>query len=290
MRRVPPIMFAAVVLSIPVTIFAQARLPKNIPLHHFQLSCNTCHTSNPTGRISGNKNNTNVGDIKGDINKLCTSSGCHDFEPSLNHPVGIKPNGTVPRYMPLDDHSRITCLTCHNESKFSGISNYLNDGRERFLHRPEGIQFCGSCHMEMDGTLQEQSHWQFSTRAHLGLINSRSSISESYNQTISGLDIESRTCLSCHDEVSVMIPADGETPQQRELRWRSMSDHPIGISYDNVALRRPGHYRYPLLDRQIRLSNGRVGCGSCHSLYSQMRKNLVIRNQRSALCLKCHNK
>jgi len=277
-------------LFIPGTLFAQARLLKNIPLHHFQLSCTTCHVPKSINRISENQDNTDVGELKDDINKLCAFSGCHDFEPSLNHPVGVRPNGTLPENMPLDGHSRITCLTCHYQPKSSGVSNYPDGSRERFLHRPEGMQFCGSCHMQMTGTLQKRSHWQFSTRAHLGSINSRSSISESHNQAIGGLDIESRTCLGCHDEVSVTIPADSETPQQRKLRWRTMSDYPIGMSYDNVASRRPGHYRYPLLDRQIRLSNGRVGCGSCHSLYSQMRKHLVMRNQRSAICLKCHNK
>ncbi|MHC4411363.1 MAG: hypothetical protein ACYSW6_00035 [Planctomycetota bacterium] len=254
MKKTAPIMLAAVILFIPVSLFAQTKLPKNITLHHFQLSCNTCHASNPTDRISDNKNNTNVGVLKGDINKLCTSSGCHDFEPSLNHPVGIKPKGTIPKDMPLDDHSRITCLTCHDDSKSSGTLNYFNDSRERLLYRPEGIQFCGSCHTEMGDTRRGQAHWQFTTRAHLGSINLQSTTFDDYTQTIDGIDLESRTCLSCHDDVSVNIPPRNETRRQRALRWRDMSDHPIGMNYDDIVSHQPGDYK-PLFDQEIRLFN-----------------------------------
>jgi predicted CXXCH cytochrome family protein len=41
---------------------------------------------------------------------------------------------------------------------------------------------------------------------------------------------------------------------------------------------------------QIRLFDGRLGCGSCHSLYSQQQKKLVMSNQNGKLCIKCHNK
>lgn len=297
MNKDAPIIFVVMILFVPVCVFAQAGTRRDIPLHHFQLSCGTCHTSGSSSRISGSRDNpNNVGEVKGDINRLCTSSGCHNYEPSLNHPVGIRANVTIPKDMPLDSYSRITCLTCHAQpkselpSEASFASDYSDDGQELFLRRPEGIQFCGSCHMRMGGTLQKQSHWQFSTRAHLGSINPQSSNSGIYNQSIGGLDTESRICMGCHDDVSVTIPSDNETPRQRKLRWARMSDHPIGMNYDNIALRRPRDYRYPLFDQQIRLFNGRVGCGSCHSLYSQIKKNLTIRNRNSVLCLKCHNK
>jgi predicted CXXCH cytochrome family protein len=289
MKRATPVMFASVILFIPMILFAQTGLQENIPLHHFQLSCNTCHVSNSIDRISNNEDNTNVGNVKGDINKLCTSSGCHDFEPSLNHPVGIKPKDTIPKDMPLDDYSRITCLTCHDDSESSDTLNYFNDSRERLLSRPEGIQFCASCHTEMGGTKQEQSHWQFTTRAHLGSINLQSTIFDDYAQIIDGIDLESRTCLSCHDDVLVNIPPRNETRRQRALRWRDISDHPIGMNYNNIVSRQPGDYK-PLFDQEIRLFNGKVGCGSCHNFYSQPKKNPVMRNQISALCLKCHNR
>ena len=126
-------------------------------------------------------------------------------EPSLNHPVSIRPKDTIPKNMPLDDHSRLTCLTCHDDSESSGTLNYFSDSQERLLFQPEGIQFCASCNTEMCGTKWEQSHWQFSTRAHLSSINLRSATFDDHTQTVDGIDLESRTCLSCHDGVSVNI-------------------------------------------------------------------------------------
>ena len=287
MHRSVPIIFVAVVLLVPAIASAQTRSRQDVPLHHFQLACNTCHAPQSTDNIS---DDTTIGKIEGDINKLCASSGCHDFEPSLNHPVGISPNGMVPEDMPLDSHSRITCLTCHDQPKSSDTSEYLDDSRERSLRLPQETQFCGSCHMETSGTLREQSHWQFSTRAHLGSINGRSSSIGSSTQNFGRIDIESRTCLSCHDDVVVTVPGDFETVRQRKSRWSKMADHPIGMSYDRAASQRPGHYRYPLFDEQIRLFDGKVGCGSCHNPYSQKENILSVSNERSTLCLSCHDK
>lgn len=263
---------------------------KGTPLHHFQLSCHSCHEPASTNLDLEHQETNTIGQLRGNINQLCTSSGCHNYDAMLNHPVGIRPRGVIPTDMPLDSHLRITCLTCHDKTNSSEDTIHNSDHQSRLLYRPAGMQFCNKCHAKMGGTLLQQSHWRFSTRAHLSPINSQSPILRDYTQAIGGIDTESRTCLSCHDEVSVTIPADHETPQQRKLRWRNMSDHPIGMSYDRAALRRPGHYRYPLLDRQIRLFNDRVGCGSCHSPYVQTKNNLVAPQERGVMCRRCHIK
>jgi len=44
-----------------------------------------------------------------------------------------------------------------------------------------------------------------------------------------------------------------------------------------------------LLDDRIRLPGGEVSCRSCHSLYSPHEGHLVIPNDRSRLCLSCHD-
>lgn len=72
-------------------------------------------------------------------------------------------------------------------------------------------------------------------------------------------------------------------------RRRKMRDHPIGMDYSRVALQKASRYRYPLMNHRIRLFDGRVGCGSCHSLYSNERKFLVQHNYRGALCRECHD-
>lgn len=206
----------------------------------------------------------------------------------LSHPVGVRPRAEIAADIPLDNNSRITCLTCHDDSQSSDDLGYPDSSEDRLLRRPAGVQFCSTCHTQMGGTVLEQSHWWFSTRAHLGSKNLQSTPPEELRGDI---DAESRICLSCHEDISVVIPPYDETVRQKKLRWKNMSDHPIGMDYGHIALRKPGSYKFPLFDDEgIRLFNGRVGCGSCHSLYSQMRKNLVARYERGILCKKCHNK
>ena len=289
MSRVGRIIFATAVLSVPVTLFARAQLTGGIPLHHFQLSCDTCHTSDPAPGISNNEADAGIYSIKGDINKLCTSSGCHDFEPSLNHPVGIRPKAKIPEGMPLDMNSRITCLTCHDGSEPAGATQHPDRGQERFLTRPEGREFCGSCHRQMLGNVKQRSHWQFSTRAHLGSINTQLPDYETEGTGFDELDAESRTCLSCHDDVSAFIPPNYETRRQKAIRWADMSDHPIGMNYDNVVSRRPNDYK-PLFDEGIRLFDGKLGCGSCHSLYAKDKNHPEQNINTAAFCRKCHNR
>jgi hypothetical protein len=146
--------------------------------------------------------------------------------------------------------------------------------------------------MEMGDTLLQQAHWQFSTRAHLGSINPQLPFSVGDpDPFFGGLDAESRTCLSCHEGVYITIPTDHETLEQKARRWQNMSDHPIGMDYQQVAMRKTRNYNFPLADgRKIRLFDGQVGCGSCHSLYAKTRNHLVMPQEKGVLCRNCHNK
>jgi predicted CXXCH cytochrome family protein len=69
---------------------------------------------------------------------------------------------------------------------------------------------------------------------------------------------------------------------------RMTSRHPIGAEQHP---RGPGdNLVHPnSLDPRIRLFDGRVGCGSCHSPYAREHALLVMSNDRSALCLSCHS-
>ena len=180
--------------------------------------------------------------------------------------------------MPLDQDSRITCLTCHTASISSQI--------DKMLYVPNEAGFCAKCHLKMGGTSMEQSHWQFSAYAHLGPINSkRQHLSNS--EILGFIDKESHSCLSCHDNISVTTE---QISLSKSARREDISDHPIGMSYQEIAMRKVSQY-FPLTGvPQIRLFDGRLGCGSCHSLYSPQRKKLVISNERDRLCVKCHNK
>ncbi|MCL4537222.1 MAG: cytochrome c3 family protein, partial [Nitrospirae bacterium] len=63
--------------------------------------------------------------------------------------------------------------------------------------------------------------------------------------------------------------------------------HPIGTDY--MKAYRKGRLKHPSsINPAIRLFNGRLGCGSCHNMYSREKKHLVTSNKGSALCLSCH--
>ncbi|MFC1761380.1 hypothetical protein ACFL6U_04805 [Planctomycetota bacterium] len=281
------------VAGIP-SVSAQIPLPQNraIPLHHFDLACNTCHENSSRSETYNDRNPNDTWEIAGDISSTCSQPGCHTVEGELNHPLGVSANIHTPAEMPLDDQGRITCLTCHLESSTTASTDNLDDQANLRLYRPEGIEFCASCHMDMGTSIKEQSHWRFSARAHLlPLSDQFSHTSDRLSVSVSSIDQESRTCMSCHENVAVSTPySRGMSNQSRAFGGASMANHPIGMSYTEAALNRRGGYYYPIMDQRIRLFDGQVGCGSCHSLYSRKKNLLVMSNHRSVLCLTCHNK
>jgi predicted CXXCH cytochrome family protein len=279
-------LFAVAVLFLLIPTGAVSATQSKTPtaLHHFQLPCQTCHSPGESG--SDYPDSTNV---SGDINQLCTSGPCHDYNPVMNHPVGVTIDQSVSGDMPLDSAGRITCLTCHKKPPSSGNSINTDVSQDFTLYIPEGVQFCVSCHTKMKTSLSRQSHWRSSMSVHLSPIN-LSQLSTPARQRIGSIDTESYMCLSCHDEMMVMIPLERETRQQKVTRWRNMRDHPIGMDYSRVALLKSRQYRYPLLNDRIRLFDGKMGCGSCHNLYSNERKFLVQENSSSALCRQCHDR
>ena len=269
---------------------------KTIALHHFDLPCATCHEPGYNANMTDhelNQTNTKPGPLTSDINRTCTTT-CHDYEQALNHPVGITYTKTVSPDMPLDRNSRITCLTCHSQPTGSTTSQNNNIQQEPFLHTPKDTQLCASCHGEMRGNMKQRSHWQFSSRAHLADINPASTDTKEENFSINHGDIdrESNTCLGCHQDKTVTIIPSHETIAQKKARWREMKDHPIGMEYQQVATQKKTKYpfQYPIANTKIRLFDGRVGCGSCHSLYSKNENNIVQNNGYNALCRDCHNK
>lgn len=281
------IVFLAGIVLVPPSILAESQSQEQTPLHHFQLPCGNCHLPEPPDSTDELKKRASAWSVNGDINRLCSTLGCHDFDPAMNHPVGVRPQGTIPADIPLDKNSHITCLTCHDKPASSDNTEEVFD---RYLYLPQGIKLCGSCHTRMGGTLVKQSHWQFSTRAHLVSKKSRFHEPASLQHFPGNIDAESRSCLTCHDNITVTIPPLYETIKQKKRRWRRMTDHPIGMEYRSVAFRKIGGYKFPLMGDKIRLFNGRVGCGSCHSLYAKTKHHLVERYERGILCRKCHNK
>ena len=259
---------------------------RSIDLHHSNQPCQTCHNSSGGGSATG-ASGSSGSQMAVDINKSCTSSGCHDYNRVLNHPVGVRPVGSVPADMPLDGFSRITCLTCHEQNDPSGFADGTDSG-ERTLGVPTGSQSCTACHSTMGGDLKSRSHWQFSQKAHLGDINPQSGPGNS-PQFVGNIDVESQTCVSCHEDVTVTVPGLNETRQQKINRRQGMKDHPIGMDYVKVVARSGSRFRHIAEGAgRIRLFQGRVGCGSCHSPYARDKSNLLKTKDEGDLCAECH--
>jgi predicted CXXCH cytochrome family protein len=251
-------------------------------LHHFDLACGRCHEGGVSEDGAGFVTSGLSSEV--DINVSCTLSGCHEYDRVLNHPVDISPTGLVPEDLPLDSFNRITCLTCHDPE----TSINETPPKDRPLQVPDGMEFCASCHSTMSGTSKEQSHWQFSTKAHLESIGPNR-FSQNTELPSGLLDPESQSCLSCHEGITATVSGNvGSSQHAGGLDM--MANHPIGMSYSGVASANALRYnRLSSVNLDIRLFDGKMGCGSCHSLYSGLKKNLVQDNTGSSLCFECHN-
>ena len=261
---------------------------KTIPLHHFDLSCSSCH--DPANATEDRKmRGGTIWRMSVDINRACSSSGCHAYDPALNHPVGVSALPAVPDDLPLDDSARITCLTCHSKPKTSPAPADSGDGDERMLRIPDGAILCGSCHLQSDIPGKNQLHWQFSTRAHLRRMSQQSNTIANPVSFDGAIDPESQTCLGCHSEITATVPGYNETSAEKAIRRSRLKDHPIGMNYKSSSMAKAGRLRsLEHAGSAIRLFDGKVGCGSCHSLYADTKDYLVKENHRSALCSQCH--
>jgi predicted CXXCH cytochrome family protein len=104
------------------------------------------------------------------------------------------------------------------------------------------------------------------------------------------IDACSLICLSCHDGINA-----SEARTKTEMAWELFFDyqtrsHPIGIDYEKASLRSSELRSQIFLPREIILPGGKVGCESCHNLYSTLPNFLIYSKADSALCLNCHIK
>jgi predicted CXXCH cytochrome family protein len=180
---------------------------------------------------------------------------------------------TVPRDLPLVD-GRIACTTCHDAAP--AHSTVQATGA---LLRGEPATLCAACH-DGAGPGSRSSHASAVSRAHLHWPEAagRSRIRSA------SLDPESASCVSCHDGTVASLAA----PREPRTAMRPLAgEHPIGVEQRR---RWPDDHLRPAeaLDPRIRLFDGRVGCGSCHSPYAGREAMLVMSNDRSRLCLSCH--
>lgn len=213
-----------------------------------------------------------------DIDNLCED--CHQLSQGLTHPTGMKPTMEIPEDFSLDWMGRMTCSTCHDIHQETEANSY-----PYLLRRPTaGKTFCVSCHRELseDGEL-------FEHKFVLGMAHLEPKFYISNSNT--PIDYISIKCLSCHDGTIGKLAENTVVGSGEWQHGKSIGvSHPIGIDYRlattlNHELRAPES-----LNPAIMLIEGKVGCGSCHNIFSKHPNLLVMDNRRSALCLECHLK
>jgi predicted CXXCH cytochrome family protein len=109
-----------------------------------------------------------------------------------------------------------------------------------------------------------------------------------------GVEIDqfSRDCIVCHDGAgATSVGVDlRNNPESRHSRVNSItSDHPIGMKYNNYVALDRGYKALPM-DTNMVFVNGAVGCLTCHDPLNLEKGHLVKSDQKSQLCLSCHNK
>jgi predicted CXXCH cytochrome family protein len=105
------------------------------------------------------------------------------------------------------------------------------------------------------------------------------------------------TCLGCHDGAlarNVTSPYQDPAVSLGPLSTVGYGDHqgnhPIGMDYAASFLKKRSALRpMAALPLSVRLEDGRVGCISCHNSSSSPPAKLALANERSTLCVACHN-
>ncbi len=232
--------------------------------------CADCHATPP---VKGNRETLRM---TAPIPQLC--GRCHGDRTALSHPVEIKPStATLPGDLPLSWEGKMTCSTCHD---------IHSEEARRSLRRPvSGAAFCSACHGS--GFAAEPGHTASIGRAHL--------MKYTEDREKSRVDSVSRGCLGCHDgslglNDDVQIRSGSWSHGKSLSRYDPQGSHPIGINYRRALLKRGGLRPVERLNPAIKLIDGKVGCPSCHDPFGTEKRKLAVANNRSQLCLECHDK
>jgi len=231
--------------------------------HRFsQRDCEMCHVDA----------DNDPGNLKPMSNSRCV--GCHaDLQWSQPHPVDIAVNSLLPDDLPLVN-GRLGCITCHFAHSFS--DKYKNRSGN-LLRRPgRGDLFCADCHHGIDA------------KSHVVYENIHR---DSYRLSALDMSLDTYTlqCVECHDRY--LDRSFGFETAGKRGGFNSRSNHPVGVSLTQIAAKNPQKFNHPdTLPQNVRLFNGKIGCGTCHNAFSKEKFMLVVNNRRSRLCLRCHIK
>lgn len=208
---------------------------------------------------------------------FASSSGscvqCHQFEHGMSHPVEVPARMAVPSNLPLEN-GRVTCFTCH-DAPTSHVS-----AKQRVGVREPTAKLCMDCHAN-SAAASKMVHARSYGLAHLKAENGLK-----LGPIANGFDRETKACVSCHD--GALSPEIGFHAMKGE-GMGDRDDHPMGIPLAQTSRNRESDFRIArVTSPRIRLVEGVIGCGSCHSVYSHEPAQLVMSNRGSQLCLSCH--
>ena len=259
LRIIPLICFT--VLAIGIVVYSY----KNSSPHKFNFmegECGSCHISYEYPVK-----------FKDNITALCNK--CHEKDNAMSHIVGVKPSMYLGDDFPLDERGEMTCNTCHDIH--SETIDPLTKKRTYLLRsKLRGKDLCDDCHLETMNVLMPGAvprHSEITSDAHFG-----------YYTTKGGqIDAVSEKCISCHSgdiAEAIHYTLNGE---------KSMGgSHPIGGNY-RISYARSRDLKYPDdIDSRIKFFEGKMGCVSCHDIFNLKKMKLVVSNEGSNLCFKCH--
>jgi predicted CXXCH cytochrome family protein len=176
----------------------------------------------------------------------------------------------------------MTCVTCHEATASHSSPRLAAADKHVGIRGGDAAALCLQCHQGAStGTVS--IHAASYGRAHPNSKNPTAAAAIG-----DGVDAESRSCMACHDGAAA---SEAGSHAVRLQPADPLSDHPIGVSMRAPATARGADFKIAnpvAIDHRIRLTDGKVACGSCHNMYSQERAKLVMSNQGSALCLSCH--
>ncbi|MBC8413341.1 MAG: cytochrome c3 family protein [Nitrospira sp.] len=224
--------------------------------------CSLCHTS---------------ADMDSEQLIISSSKSCYQChskqEQQRSHPSDLYPSMKIPPDMPLVD-GKLTCVTCH--FVHTDDKNMFALKESLIRRQVRGLLYCNTCHM-----VDQKGHLVFEP-IHVG---------STYKVTDSKIRIDdmSMECIECHaigmSSIEAGLGAGSWSHFTKEF------PHPIGIDYSSFSMMNGKDYKpASMLNPDVRLFNGKIGCGTCHNIYSKNKKMLTMENRGSELCLQCHNK
>lgn len=233
---------------------AQGHHPRNV-------ACVDCHLAGPDAAPG------NAQQLFASQEALC--GRCHEHALTVSHPTGFNPRRELPAEYPLDWKGDITCSSCHD---LRSRSDAMIRGTRR------GRDLCFACHKQRFFSAMADEGASIESTGHLDARTRSADLD---------LDRYSLQCLGCHSDKSDARSVSLDPRGLVRHGPRSLN-HPIGVRYTEAA--QFGGYRpASQLKHNVLLPQGKVGCVSCHAGYSRDHGNLVVNNQRSALCFDCHD-